>query len=191
MKSIFVILSLMFLTSLNAAEPTQTTPPEWLKYTVPGEGHKELEKMVGNWKYTSKWWMSAKAKPEASVGTSKNTWVLDGRFVQQEVKGTAMGQPFSGIGFTGYDSFKKTYQSVWMDNMSTAMMTTAGTQDAKTKVITEKGVMSSPMENLTEKAFRNETKFKNKNSFIYSMFAKEVATGKEFKTLEMVYTREN
>ncbi|MBY0385442.1 DUF1579 domain-containing protein [bacterium] len=191
MKQLFFIIISVFIAAAHAGDPnptTNTAPPEWMKYTVPGEGHKALNDMVGNWKYTSKWWMASGAKPETSEGTATNKWALDGRFVQQDVKGTAMGQPFMGIGFTGYDSFKKTYQSVWMDNMSTAMMVVSGNHDAKSKTLHETGVMSSPMDNMKDKAFRNETKFKNKNAYVFSMYTKDAA-GKEFKMLEMEYTR--
>jgi hypothetical protein len=39
-----------------------------------------------------------------------------------------------------------------------------------------------------DKAFRNETKFKNKDKYTFSMFTKG-ADGKEFKSMEMEYTR--
>ncbi len=40
-----------------------------------------------------------------------------------------MNQPFSGIGYTGYDNFNKKYVSFWIDNMSTGMSTMDGKID--------------------------------------------------------------
>jgi hypothetical protein len=41
--------------------------------------------------------------------------VLGGRFVEQRYAGNFMGQPFSGLGYTGYDNYRKKYIGSWMD----------------------------------------------------------------------------
>lgn len=163
-------------------------PPEWMKYTVPGEGHQILKDLAGNWKNTTKWWASATAKPEESKGTTSSKLILGGRFLQSDFKSTAMGQAFQGMGLMGYDAFKGEYQSVWIDSMSTAIMTSVGHYDPKTKVLSETGTGSDAMSGEKNKTFRNEYKFESKNAFTYSMYSKG-ADGKEFKTLEMTYKR--
>ncbi len=162
--------------------------PEWIKNTVPGEGHKIFKDLVGTWKHTSKFWMDANAKPEESKGTSTSKLIMGGRFLQTDYKGTAMGKPFTGMGLLGFDSIKGEYQSTWVDSMSTALMTSTGTYDAATKTLTENGSSSCPMTGEKNKAFRGEWKFQDKNNYTYAMYANGT-DGKEFKNLEIAYKR--
>src|SRR5262245_21743468 len=72
-------------TSILADPPSEAKKKEmmqaWQKFATPGAGHKALADMVGKWKYTSKWWESADAKPEQSSGTSTIKWILGGRYL--------------------------------------------------------------------------------------------------------------
>ena len=45
-------------------------------------------------------------------------------------------RPFQGLGFTGYDNHPKKYVGVWIDNMTTSIMTSSGTFDAGGKTFT-------------------------------------------------------
>ena len=63
--------------------------------------------------------------------------VLGGRWVESKFTSNMMGQPFEGIGYTGYDNQKKKYMGTWQDNMSTAVMVSEGTMDAAGKVMTQ------------------------------------------------------
>lgn len=162
--------------------------PEWVKYTTPGEGHAIFKDLVGRWQATSKWWMDATAKPEEAKGTTVAKLIMDGRFLQQEFKSKMMGKPFTGMGLLGYDALKGEYQSTWIDNMSTALMTSKGTYDAATKTLKEQGTASDPMTGEKDKWYRAEWKFVDKNTHTYSMFTKG-KDGQEFKSLEINYKR--
>jgi len=61
--------------------------------------------------------MSPEAAPHKGSGTSENSWVLGGRYLQQIFRGEADGQPFDGISYTAYDNFKKKYVGTWIDTM--------------------------------------------------------------------------
>src|SRR5438034_10300694 len=78
----------------------------WAKVAAPGEAHRWLEPVVGTWDAKITMWMAPGAPPQESTGTSENKWVLGGRFVEQRYEGKCMGQPFSGLGYTGHDNFK-------------------------------------------------------------------------------------
>ena len=80
---------------------------KWQEYATPGEGHKVMEQLVGNWDYSLKYWTSPDTPPEESTGTNDIKWILDNRFLEMNVKGTSMGQPFEGMGIIGYDNAKK------------------------------------------------------------------------------------
>lgn len=160
----------------------------WMKYSTPGEPHKVLAGMAGNWKYTSKWWESAKSKPEESKGTSTMKMILGGRFLQHDTKGMAMGVAFQGIGITGYDNLKEKYDTIWLDNMGTGIMRGTGSFDAATKTLKDKGEHSCPMSDDNTREYRSEWKITDKNNMTYSMYSDD-EDGDEFKMMEMVFKR--
>jgi hypothetical protein len=117
----------------------------WEKFATPGEGHKSLAGMVGTWDAEVTTWMEPGAPPTKSKGTSENRMTLGGRWVEQRFKSEMMGQPFEGVGYTGYDNLKKKYIGTWMDTMSTSVMMSEGTWDAAGKVMTSTSTMDDPM----------------------------------------------
>lgn len=161
---------------------------EMMKLSSPGENHKVLDMFSGNWNYSVRFWMAPDLKPEESKGTSASQWILGGRFVQQNVKGTAMGQPFEGIGMIGYDNMKKEYQTLWIDNMTTGFMTGTSLYDAASKTFAETGSFSCPMTGEAKKPFRGVMKISDPNNYTYVMY-QNAPDGKEFKAMEIVYTR--
>jgi hypothetical protein len=117
-----------------------------------------------------------------------NTWVLGGRFVEEKFKGEFNGMPFEGIGYTGYDNFKKLYTGSWMDNMGTMMMVMSGTVDPSGKEITMTGQIDDIM---TGKpcAIKSVSRFVSKDQMTYEMWGPD-PTGKVFKMMEIVYNRQ-
>lgn len=164
------------------------TAPEWMKYTQPGEEHAKLKELEGKWAVSAEFLMDSGSKPETSKGSQTNKMIMGGRFLQSDHKGTAMGQPFNGMGLLGFDRVKGQYQSVWVDNMSTSLMSSSGAYDDSAKTITETGSFSCPMTGEKDKAYRAEWKFVDKNHYNYAMYTKDAA-GKEFRSLFIQYTR--
>ena len=157
------------------------------EYSTPNENHKVLDQLVGSWTYSLKWWMSPDAKAEESTGSSEVKWILNGRFIEQSVTGTSMNQPFEGRGIIGFDNLKKEYTGVWLDNMATGMMTSSGKYDSATKTFTEQGSFSCPLVN-GPRAYRTVTKIVDDNTHIYETYMND-KDGKEFKSMEITYTR--
>ncbi len=192
MKSILVLLALVLPVFASADTDKKammdTHMKEWMKAATPGEEHKTLATLAGSWKYTSKWWNDPTAKPSESTGTSTNKMVMGGRWLQAEAKGKAMGQPFTGMGLTGFDNVKKNFETMWIDSMGTGMAKGTGTWDATTKTITETGSFSDPTEKTMTKNYRAITKIMDKNNYTYEMFATG-SDGKEYKMMEMTYKR--
>lgn len=194
-----VLLSLCLLASSSAfaadpANPTATDPKraEMMKkfeeYAKPGAPHKLLEGMAGNWNYTSKMWESRTAKPEEAKGTSSFKMILGGRFLQQEIKGKAMGMPFDGVGLVGYDNMKKKYETTWMDSMSTGTMRGEGSFNESTKTLSDAGEYSCPITN-KQRSYRSEWKITDKNNMTFAMFGPGMEDPAEFKMMEITYKR--
>src|SRR5678815_2151756 len=102
--------------------------------STPGAEHKKLEPFVGEWNAEVKMWMAPDAPPTVSKGTAKSAWILNGRFVQEDFTGEMMGKPFKGMSLTGYDNVRQKYRSVWVDDMSTTIVTSEGDADPAGKV---------------------------------------------------------
>jgi hypothetical protein len=159
----------------------------WMAAATPGEAHKKLEPMVGSFTVVTKMWMDPAKPPEESTGTSESKWVLGGRFVEQRVEGTAMGQPFSGIGYTGYDNYKKKYVGSWTDTMGTMIMISTGTVDASGKKFTfwstvDDVVMKKPAK------VKEIVTVVDGDHHTYEQWS-PAPDGKMFKSLEVQYTR--
>ncbi len=196
-----VLVSCVFALGAGLArgEETKTAPATdaakqaameaWKKAGSPSEGHKALEPFVGTWNYTMKWWMTPDAQPESMTGTTTNSLIFGGRFLKQEVRGEAKDQPsFEGLGFTGYDNIRKEYQSSWFDNMATGMMTGIGQFDPSTKTITEQGDFSCPMTGEAHRWYRAVWKSVDANHNSYESYSR-TPEGREFKSMEILYTR--
>jgi hypothetical protein len=96
------------------------------KIAAPGEMHKKLDAFAGTWDTKVTMWMMPGAPPSTSTGTSKNSWIFGGRYLEQRFEGSFMEQKFSGVGYTGYDNVTKKWWGTWMDSMSTGIMVSEG-----------------------------------------------------------------
>jgi len=154
---------------------------------TPGPAHKALAGLEGTWTAKVKSWMSPTAPPAESEGTSENKMALGGRFLEQRYRGTFMGQPFNGVGYTGYDNLKKKYVATWMDSMGTTMMVTEGTADGGGKVITTTGTIPDAV---TKKIvpIKAVTTLMDADHTSYEVWGSDPA-GRVYKTLEIRYVR--
>ena len=100
---------------------------------TPGEGQKKLDFLVGTYDVKVRTWVDPSKPPIESTATSVATWVLGNRYVQQMLAGYVMGEPWSGIGYVGFDNTTKKYVMTYMDSGSTGMEWYTGTMDAAGK----------------------------------------------------------
>ena len=158
------------------------------EFTTVNENHKALEALVGSWKTNVKFWMDPKGAPEESEGTSEGKMIMGGRFLEQTFTGTAMGQPFEGRGIYGYDNLRKEYTVIWLDNMATGIMISAGKYDPTNKTLTEVGSMSCPITNEAHRWYRAVTTLTDVDHYTYETYMKD-KDGTEFKAMLITYTR--
>jgi hypothetical protein len=100
-----------------------------------------------------------------------------------------MGQPFSGIGYTGYDNYKKAYVGTWIDSASTAVMNASGSFDAPGKVLT---MTATTDDFATGKVvtIREKVTIVSNDEHLFEMWGPG-PDGKEYKVMEIRYTRKN
>ena len=154
---------------------------------TPGAAHKALEPLVGDWTAEVKCWMAPDAPPMESKGTAKASWAMKKRFVREEFDGEMMGKPFHGISLIGYDNSKQKYNTVWVDDMSTAIFTTEGTAENDGKIITFEGKMDCPITGEKDRSYRQVLRIINPNKHVLEMY--NSPQGTEAKTMEITYTR--
>ena len=156
------------------------------KLGTPGEPHKQFASLAGSWTTKTKEWMEAGKPPMESTGVAEMKMLLDGRFLQQELTGDMMGQPYSGIGITAYDNLRKRYVSTWIDSMGTGIFTMEGTATTDGKTITLKGNHDEPGGgHMTHRAV---WKIVDSNTQTFDMYGTHRG-GKEMKMMEITYTR--
>ena len=156
------------------------------KLGAPGEPHQLFASLVGSWTTHTKEWMEPGKPPMESTGTADMKMLLDGRFLHQEFTGDMMGQPYSGIGISGYDNLRKRYVSTWIDSMGTGIFIMEGTASADGKTITLKGGHDEPGGgHMTHRAV---WKIVDNNNQTFDMFGTHRG-GKEMKMMEIIYTR--
>jgi hypothetical protein len=154
---------------------------------TPGEFHRKIEPLIGTWNCAVKFTMAPGAPPEESSGTLERKWVMDGRYMFEEYKGTAMEQPFTGRGYLAYDNGEKKYISVWMDSMGTGIFYEKGTIDPAGKTITFTGENFCCMTDKLKKT-KSTLEIVDNSKQILRMFDTG-PDGKEFQSFEMIATR--
>ncbi len=164
------------------------TMAAWTKANTLGPQHEQFKEMIGTWKVVSKIWMMPGMPPMVSEGTVEFELMLGGRFVRQEFNCAMMGGKYHGIGIEGYDTIKKKYVSIWMDDMCTGIGMMEGTIDATGKVITYFGTMNDPLTGELDKMTKAVLREVSKDECIFTMYEFTEGVG-EVKKMEMTYTR--
>jgi hypothetical protein len=167
-----------------------------MELAKPGENHKVLAGMVGQWNYKVKYWMNPdpKVPPSESSGTSQVRSVMDGRYIISEHSGkfqmpgpdgTMQNAPFLGMEISGYDNVHKQFVSSWIDNFGTGILNSTGDFDPAAKTLTYTAEY--------EPAPGMKTKMRQvitmTDSDHHSMVYYEMRGSKEFKTMEINYAR--
>ena len=120
---------------LTQAQPSEADMKKMMEQMMelgkPGENHKLLAGMAGNWTYTVKMWMDPTAKSQESKGTATRKAIMDGRFFVAEhsgkfqmpgADGKMKEMNFKGMAIEGYDNVKKKFVVSWIDNMGTMIL---------------------------------------------------------------------
>jgi hypothetical protein len=153
-----------------------------------GPEHVALKKMVGEWTVAESMWMGPGAQAMTSNGKATVSEVLGGKWVRQDYQGQMMGQPFTGMLLSGYDTVEKKYVATWVDSMSTMMGILKGESSDGGKTITYTSRMEHcPMTN-GPVDMRYSVTSDSDDRFTMVCFQKFEGQP-EFKAMELVYTR--
>lgn len=143
MKSLALAASLLILCFPAAAEkpsePPKVDMAEMMKkaskFIQPGENHTLLKRFLGTWDTELGVTMPGMEAPP-DKGVSTISWLIEGRWLKMEGRGTMMGMPSETFTILGYDNFKMSYVSASVSSVDTALLHAEGdlTPDGKSLV---------------------------------------------------------
>ncbi|MGQ0738341.1 MAG: DUF1579 domain-containing protein [Bacteroidota bacterium] len=165
-----------------------TAMKAWMDYATPGDVHKMISGSDGAWNAEVTNWMAEGAPPTTTMATANNKMIMDGRYQVTEFSGEMMGMPFNGMGILSYDNYKKTFTNVWIDNMGTGIMSMEGQWDDATKSMTLTGKYTNPANGMECEMKEVFTMTDNDNQKM-EMWGPDQTTGKQYKTMEIKFTR--
>lgn len=152
----------------------------------PGEAHKALAPLEGNWTVEVQIWPGPDAEPITSRGTANARFILDGRFIRENFKGEFMGKPYQGFLFIGYDNMTGVYNHVWMDSSNTTMSISTGTASDDWKTFTFTGVSPCPMTGDKEVPFKQVLNIQDDGKRVMKIY--QTRDGEEVKVMKITYT---
>lgn len=159
----------------------------WMKAGAPGEHHKYLEALIGDFTADVKIWETPDAEPMQFTGTVSRKWILDGRFVQETVEAESPFGSFEAVGFIGYNNIDGEYQFAWLENQSTTMTVNSGFYNTEEKTLIQMGKHRNPV---TGKLITSWSVLDLSDPYRHTVLGQQVGPdGKEFKNFEAVFVR--
>lgn len=179
----------------KAAVEEPATPPDtaamnkaWINFATPGEMHTLLASFNGTWDGDVTSWMVMGAPPSKSKATSVNKMIYNGLYQESTNTGSFGDMPFEGKSIWGYDNAKKKFVSTWIDNMGSGIVIMEGDYDSTSRTFSFTGKGTNP---LTGKdcTMKEVLKIVDANTQLMEMYGPDAATGKEYKTMEILFKR--
>ena len=131
----------------NGANDADAMMEAWMAANTPGPHHKALANFRGEWNAVVNYRYAEGMPVNSSEGVMRIGWAFGGeeRFLMGEYQGDIEGMPFKGIMMLGYSNATKSYQSLWVDSMTTHMTFDEGTCNDDHTMFTFHGTEHDPM----------------------------------------------
>jgi hypothetical protein len=146
----------------------------------PTQQHEWLQKHVGTWD----------AAVSGSMGESSGTCTYKagpgGLWLVSDFDAPIMGMPFQGMEVLGFDPSDSTFNSVWVDSMTTTATLMKGTYDKDTKTLTLRGESVGPDGSKTP--MTNVTRYPDADHMVFEMKGPG-EDGKPMTYMTIEYTR--
>ena len=162
----------------------------YMKAAQPGEEHKKLAEMAGDWDANVT--MYEGPAPTKSAGKMHAEVIMGGRYLMMKFEGNmampgAGSMQFHGMGISGYDNGKKMYVNTWIDDMGTGILIAEGTASPDGKVITLRGQHVDPAGR--QRNYRWVTTIESDDRYTFDWFDSDANGANEFRMLHNTYTR--
>jgi hypothetical protein len=154
----------------------------------PGAEHQKLQPFVGDWTFTMKVWTDPSQPPAELKGVVERKWIMDGRFVQETVRGECCtsGKTFEGLGLLGYDRGQKKFTSVRVCGLCGTISSGLITCDSSASRFECVKEECCPLTGEKVKG-RDEVIIESKDRIVTNVY--RAVDGKEVKVMELVSIR--
>lgn len=161
----------------------------WEAYAEVGPPHQALRDRQGAWDATVKFWYAPDTPPEVSQASSTVEPIMGGRYMLERFTSTMPdGSAFEGMGLTGYDNLKDAFVAMWIDTMSSGILTAQSTSYAEDfSRIEYRGEAPDPMAK-TYKTQRSIESWPDADTRVMEAWEKG-PDGRDMKVMEITYTR--
>jgi hypothetical protein len=121
-------------------------------------------------------------------GTAEIGWLMEGRWLQMDVKSVLFGQPFRKFSIMGYDNFKKSFVTTTVSTFDTAMIQVEGDLDQHGTSLVSYGVLDEYLTGEINKPIKVAWRFKSDDQLV--MEVHDFGIGEtNTKVFEIVYNR--
>jgi Protein of unknown function (DUF1579) len=164
-----------------------------IKFPAPGEYHKMLARSNGTWTGEGTIQFASDAPP-VYAGTSIliNSMAMDGLYQVSEIKGNTTpgtGKPWTGLRITGYDNERKVFTRAMIgDGTSAGGVAMEGIWDEAGKSITMPFKKTDPSTG-KEHNLKEVYRIIDENTEVLEIYSTDPKTNKEFKMLNIKWTR--
>ena len=185
-------LSLLIAAPGMAQEAPAMTPEQqaamdaFIKAGTPGPEHARMAGQAGNYRMDILSWQDPAGEPSADTGVALRRMVLGGRVMLETTEAKMGGQPFQGLGLSGFDNVSGKHWATWNDSMGTGLMVAQGACSASGEC-TFTGRWNDPFTK-GEVVARMTSRWPTPDTEIFEMYAPG-PDGKEMKMMQITYTR--
>jgi hypothetical protein len=164
---------------------------ESMKLAEPGPEHEMLAKYVGSFDMEIKFYMAPGQEPMVMKGSSENSMILGGRFLEMNSTGEMAGHKTESVSILGFDRRHKEFTSVGFDNHGTYWVAASGMYNEDTKSIIMSGTDEDPIfEFVQEYDFVLTLVDDDHFTWAVTFYNPELTQGEEsFTMVEIAYSR--
>ncbi len=130
-----VLTPLLVAATIAGSAPVfaQNNLPASTRLAMPGENHTMLEPLIGTWDVEMRVYPAPGADPIVSNEMSATReWILDGRYVEENLSGTFAGFPGARLAIIGYNNLEDRFELASFDTFEPGFMVYNGQSDGGT-----------------------------------------------------------
>jgi hypothetical protein len=158
------------------------------KFTDPGKQHEVLKRFLGKWNTESRFFMGTQATPPEK-GTSECSWLIDGRWIKFDAKGTMMGKPMQSFTIMGYDNFKMSFVMTTVQSVDTSMNRSEGDMDPSGKALITYGTIDEYLTGEHDKMVKYVWRFLSEDKIVLEVHDLPIGENNA-KVVELTFTRQ-
>jgi hypothetical protein len=182
-----MVASCLTANALAQQEAKQDVQSSYEPRSARGEGHKLLERMVGNWE-VSKVFYPRQGEPVRTTGECRQALIQEGRFLQSEFIFKGESGQTTGLGLIGFETETRRFTSSWVDSRQTRFSVRQGREPFDGRQIV---LFSVPLDRASKEGRLSKTISyldENDRKLIHRQFALG-EKGEERLMMELILTR--